>query len=121
MDTYEGRCRYCGSAMSVIAEGQDEADQMATEECTCKGAEKESVRDCMQRNLMELIGSGCEEAGFEPISDAAQKIIADIADAVCDGIIQRATIRVEGTDVKIVDGEKIKLSRKYTHEEKKEA
>ena len=30
MDTYEGRWGTAGSAMSVIAEGRDEADQMAT-------------------------------------------------------------------------------------------
>ena len=35
MNTYEGVCRYCGSIVSIMADSQEEADQLVTEKCTC--------------------------------------------------------------------------------------
>ena len=51
MNTYEGVCRYCGSMISIMADSQEEADQLVTEKCTCEASELDRKRDCLMKNL----------------------------------------------------------------------
>ena len=54
MNTYEGVCRYCGSIVSIMANSQEEADQLVTEKCTCEASELDRKRDCLMKNIEDI-------------------------------------------------------------------
>ena len=54
MNTYEGVCRYCGSTINIMADSQEEADQLVTEKCSCEASELDRKRDSLMKNIEDI-------------------------------------------------------------------
>lgn len=121
MDTFTGKCRYCGEEISIIAESQEDADRQASRDCSCGGMRQEEAvhrrKAAMTNELTKLIGSECEAEGFRPVKTKTAATIAVLGDMVVDGEIQKATIAVDGTTITITGGEKIKVKRTMKYEQ----
>ena len=120
METIMGRCEYCGAEIGVIAETQVEANEIASEKCNCGGNGIAKKKHCMSERLQLLAGENCEEMGFRPVEDKIFNIIEETAHMIIEGRIQSAVFKINGTAVSVKGGEKTKLSRKYTYEQKEE-
>ena len=120
MEVIMGKCKYCGAEIGVMAETQAEANEIASEKCNCGGNEIAKKKHYMSERLQLLAGENCEEMGFRPVENEAFEIIERAAYMVIEGRIQSAVFKINGTAISIKGGEKIKLSRKYTYEQKEE-
>lgn len=120
MATMMGKCEYCGMEIGVIAKTQAEANKMASEKCDCHGGRIAEKKRCMSERLQELAGKECGKLGFQPVEDEVFAAIERIAHMVIDGRIQSAVFKVSGTVISIKGGEKTKILRKYTYEQKEE-
>ncbi len=58
MDTYEGRCKYCGEIQPVMTMDQIDADEKISECCKCDGANFEKKKAQFPENLDYTIGEG---------------------------------------------------------------
>lgn len=117
MDSYIGKCEYCGNEMAIIAENQKEANDTVSKECSCGGNRKAEKKQALKDRLRELLGPGCEELNFRPVEDPVYQVIEDIGCMVIEGKIQHVTLKVDGTVVVIKGGEKTKVIRKFTYEQ----
>lgn len=120
MENLMGRCEFCGTEMSVLAETQTEADRLAAEKCGCAGVRIARKKECMKERLDSLIGAGCEDAGFSPVERAVHDAIETIGFMAIEGQLQQAAFKVDGTTISIKAGEKTKVTRKYTYEQSEE-
>ncbi len=115
-----GKCEYCGAEIGVMAKNQAEANELASEKCDCSGARTAQKKRMLAEKLEELAGKKCEELGFRPVDDDIRKLFDRIGKMVIDGRIQNVAVKVDGTVINIKGGAKVKISRKYTHEEAEE-
>lgn len=120
MKSLMGRCEYCGAEIGVMAETQAEANEIASEKCNCGGSGIAKKKHCMSERLQMLAGESCEELGFRPVENEAFEIIERTAYMVIEGRIQSAVFKIGGTVISIKGGEKTKILRKYTYEQKEE-
>lgn len=120
MQSMMGKCEYCGAEMGVMAQTQAEANEIASEKCDCANSRIAEKRRCMRERLQELIGDKCEELSFTPVEADVYSMIETAADMVLEGRVQNAVFKVNGTVITIKTGEKTKVSRKYTYEQKGE-
>lgn len=112
-----GKCEYCGTEIGVIANSQAEANEIASEQCDCSGARTAQKKRILSEKLKELAGDQCEEMGFRPVDTDIKDAIENIGKMVIDSRIQNITIKVDGTLINIKGGAKVKISRKYIHEQ----
>ena len=121
MGTFTGRCQYCGNEINIIAENQEDADRQVSRDCGCgRMKQEEAIRErkaLMTEELMKLIGPDCTSEGFRPLRDEVSDIVLQIARAVVEGEIQKATIGVDGTTITVKGGEKIKVARSMRYEQ----
>lgn len=72
MDYMTGRCRFCGSERGVLADDQERANEIVSKECACGRWEEEEDRlrkkFLLKNELARLLGDGCQEMGFTPLS-----------------------------------------------------
>lgn len=115
-----GKCEYCGAEIGVIAKSQAEANELASEKCDCSSARTAQKKRMLAEKLKELAGDGCEELGFRPVDTEIKEAIESIGKMAIDGRIQNVAAKVDGTVINIKGGAKVKISRKYTHEEAEE-
>lgn len=115
-----GKCEYCGAEIGVMAKNQVEANKMASEKCDCSGARTAQKKRMLAEKLKELAGDGCEELGFRPVDTEIKEAIESIGKMVIDGRVQNAAFKVDGTVLNIKGGAKVKISRKYIHEQAEE-
>lgn len=101
MQIFDGICRYCGQLTSVMAESQEDADDIVTMQCTCEDATLEQRKEKLFDNLDEIIGDGAETYGMEPLPQDVRPALMNIGVLVMKEQIQAASINVGGTAVKI--------------------
>lgn len=115
-----GKCEYCGAEIGVMAKHQAEANEIASEKCDCSGARTAQRKRMLTEKLEELAGKKCEELGFRPVDVEIKDAIETIGKMVIDSRLQNVAVKVDGTVINIKGGAKVKISRKYTHEEAEE-
>lgn len=112
-----GKCEYCGTEIGVMAVTQAEANELASEKCSCSGVAKAKKKTAMKIRLSSLIGPACIEKGFNPVDKVVYDAIETVGLMVVDGLMQKVTFNVDGTTITITPGKKIKVTRKYTYEQ----
>ena len=117
MENMMGKCEYCGTEIGVMAKTQAEANELASEKCSCAGVTKARKKTVMKNYLARFIGSACTEMGFNPVEQAVYDAIETVGLMVVDGLMQKATFNVDGTTISITAGKKIKVKRTYTYEQ----
>ena len=96
-----GVCAFCGQTRAVLAQTQEEANEMASLDCGCPGGEAERKRKELRDRLDELIGELAPEFGWDPTTPEIFDEIAAIANSVADGRIGSAAFSIDGTNLKI--------------------
>lgn len=118
MNTYDGRCLYCGLVQPIMAESQEEADSLITKKCDCAGAAKQRKIDALAENIINITSEGhCEESNLKPIEPAAVDML--IAAGCISGPWsnrQAADIPQKAQPITIAVGSKgqVKVTRKET-------
>ena len=97
VNSYMGRCRYCGREQAVIAHDATEADFMVTQECSCHEGNLEDQLNQMHFHLQRLIGEEAPESGFDAAEKEVIERCTEVADLVVLNKIQNATMIFDGT------------------------
>ena len=93
MNTYDGRCLYCGIVQPIMAESQEEADNLITRKCDCAGAAKQRKIDALTENILNITAEGhCEESNLKPIEPAAVDMLIAAGALVVHGAIDKLQI-----------------------------
>lgn len=121
MDTYEGKCKYCGAENPVMAENQAAADEEVSNRCSCGGASIEQKKAKLMERI-NYIARGNPEKALKPLAEDQTKMLrragADIVAENCD----KVAFTLPDSKVQIWnDGEKYKIKRTATKEEVAEA
>lgn len=112
MDTYQGVCKYCGQIQPIMAMDQQDADQKITECCNCDGAKLEKKRQQLLENLDYTIGEGAANMGFKRVSAGQESLITEMAMAVLEGKLEKATCQIENIVITItMASDKCKVKR----------
>ena len=115
METMIGRCKYCGAEQTVIADDQADADRQVAEACDCGAADIEAKKNMLRTTLSELAGELAPDNGFKAVSPETFELITDIGDAVVEGRFDKASIKVDGTNISITrSGNKVAAFRSET-------
>lgn len=115
METMIGRCEYCGAEQTVIADDQADADRQVAEACDCGAADIEAKKHMLRTTLSELAGELAPDNGFKAVSPETFELITDIGDAVVEGRFDKASIKVDGTNISITrSGNKVAAFRSET-------
>ena len=111
-----GTCTGCGQTKTVKAVSQEEADNIATAECTCSAGEQFRKKKELDERLNELIGEEAPEYGWEAAgSKQIFEAIKAIGHIVAEGGIESVGIRIDKTNLKIgAKGGKIVVERSKT-------
>lgn len=110
-----GTCAYCGQSKIVKAVTQQEADAMASIDCSCPGGEMERRKMHVKEQLDALIGYLAPDTGWEPVKQGVFDSIKEIANRVAEGDITSCAIRVDDTNLKITRNKgKITIERSKT-------
>lgn len=111
-----GTCAGCGQTKVVHARTRKEADEIATQECSCKEGEQIRRINEIDKRLGELIGEEAPEYGWEPAGSVQTlEAIKEIAHIIAAGGIESAGIRINKTNLKIGSrGGKISIERSKT-------
>ena len=119
MNTYEGVCRYCGSIVSIMADSQEEADQLVTEKCTCEASELDRKRDCLMKNIEDIRENSQSMRAMEREEIDAVMLIGD---QMFRADINSAQIGFDHSSIRIwKTGDKIKVKRTAKVETTREA
>lgn len=103
MATYSitGTCAYCGQMATLNASEPMEgaaADKYITDHCICVGALNRLRGDEAHASVINLFGKGCDRYGFQPEDLSVLVLIGDLVDAVDDGTLIEATLKVPSGD-----------------------
>ena len=109
MNIYEGVCRYCGSMISIMADSQEEADQLVTEKCTCEASELDRKRDCLMKNIEDI----CENSqSMRAMEREEIDAVLLIGDQMFKADINSVQIGFDHSSIRIWKaGDKIKTKR----------
>lgn len=103
MATYSitGTCMYCGQMATLNAsepmEGA-EANKYITDHCSCEVARHARRGDEARDSVDKLFGEDCDRYGFQKESVAVLVLIGDLVDAVDEGTLIEATLKVPSGD-----------------------
>lgn len=103
MATYSitGTCVYCGQMATLNAsepmEGA-EANQYITDHCSCDGARRARRAGEAHDSVDYLFGEDCVRLGFTPENLPVLVLIGNLIDAVDDGTLIEATLKVPSGD-----------------------
>lgn len=111
MDTYQGRCKYCGQEQPIMAENQEAADKQVSDKCDCGQASTAQKKQKLMERI-NYIAAGKYSPAFEALSEEKVKMLrqggCDVLNGICGGI----TFEFYNSKVKIWDaGEKYKVKR----------
>lgn len=121
MDTYEGKCKYCGAEKPVMAESQAAADEEISNTCNCGGASIEQKKAKLMERI-NFIARGSQEKAMAPLSEERTKMLRRAGVDVIEGICDKVAFVLPDSKVQIWDaGEKIKIKRTASKEEEAEA
>ena len=118
-----GACRFCGQYIEVGPHAsQEEADETASEVCSCYEARKarritEQIEDAKEK-INRVFGEEAEKLGFKPInSPGSIQLLEEIASLIAIGEITAAAVNIRGqckAKLTFTSKEKIKVSRSET-------
>lgn len=103
MATYSitGTCMYCGHMATLNAsepmEGA-EANKYITDHCSCDCARHARRGDEVRGSVDKLFGEECVRYGFEPEADPVLVLIGNLIDAVDDGTLNEAILKLHSGD-----------------------
>lgn len=103
MATYSitGTCVYCGQMATLNAsepmEGA-EANKYITDHCSCDCARHARRGDEVRDSVDKLFGEGCDMYGFQEEPAPVLVLIGNLIDAVDDGTLIEATLKVPSGD-----------------------
>lgn len=122
MNTYEGQCKYCGNIQPIMAMDQIDANEKISEQCECKGAERERKKEMLLQNLEDVTGENAIELGFRPVGPEQKEILENMALAVFYGKLKSASTKIGGSTISIVHAaDKTKIKRTDTKSQQLEA
>lgn len=103
MATYgvTGSCMYCGQMATLNASEPMEgaaADRYITDHCSCDVARHVRRGDEVRGSVDKLFGEDCARYGFQEESAPVLVLIGNLIDAVDDGTLIEATIKVPSGD-----------------------
>ena len=103
MATYSitGTCVYCGQMATLNASEPMEgaaANQYITDHCSCDCARHARRGDEARDSVDKLFGEGCDMYGFQEEPTPVLVLIGNLVDAVDDGTLIEATIKVPSGD-----------------------
>lgn len=120
MDYMIGKCRFCGSERDVLADDQERADEMVSKECACGRWEEEEDRlrkkFLLKNELARLLGNGCQEMGFTPLSPEVISAAYAVGELIIDEKMEKATLKIGRDSVTITGGAKIGVRRNRKEE-----
>lgn len=99
--TMSGECRYCGEFRLVQAADEEEANRMASEQCTCEGATKERDRRNTLMRLRAAMQEPEEKSGFPRLAGEIQNMVKEIAELILDHRIDTASIDTGDRQIKM--------------------
>ena len=103
MATYSitGTCVYCGQMATLNASdpmGGAEANKYITDHCSCDCARHARRGDEVRGSVDKLFGEDCVRLGFQPEDFPVLTLIGNLVDAVYDGTLIEATVKVPSGD-----------------------
>lgn len=103
MATYSitGTCVYCGQMATLNASEPMEgaaADRYITDHCFCEGARHVRRGDEVRGSVDKLFGEDCARYGFQEESAPVLVLIGNLVDAIDDGTLIEATLKVPSGD-----------------------
>lgn len=101
MNTFEGKCKYCGEIQPIMAMDQIDADEKISEKCSCGGAEMDRKEAALLENLKNTIGKGAPENGFTSVDPKQEDLITNMALAVLHGNLRQVTCKIKGATISI--------------------
>ena len=117
MENMMGICEYCGNEIGVIAENQQQANELASEQCSCLGQRIAQRKNKVKEKIKELTDPQCEALNFIPVDDEIRVLIETLGCMAVEGRIQQVMLKIDGTIITIKSGEKTKVARKFTYEQ----
>ncbi len=122
---FTGSCRFCGQIANVgySFSTQEEADEYATEHCSCTEAviqreSREQIGYAKER-VKQLFGADAKENGFSPVKeDAVISILNSIVESVANKKLNWATLRIKGggkATITATANGRIRVQRSVTH------
>lgn len=117
MENMMGICEYCGNEIGVIAENQQQANELASEQRSCLGQRIAQRKNKVKEKIKELTGPQCETLNFIPVDDEIRILIETLGCMAVEGRIQQVMLKIDGTIITIKSGEKTKVARKFTYEQ----
>lgn len=107
-----GKCKCCGIEYSVIALTQEDADEIATENCKCNGAQLEKIKVTLKSRLNDVCGTHAPDFGFSAVDPEIYTALRQICDWVVENKIHNATLQIDETKIQIANtGNKCKVKR----------
>lgn len=90
----EGACIFCGQMQTVLASSDEEANQVATENCRCDRSKKaRSAKQCKD-NIQEICGPNANEYQMDVLDEEVIEIIKDLGSMCVYDNIEAASIRL---------------------------
>ncbi|MBR2674311.1 MAG: hypothetical protein IKE52_02505 [Mogibacterium sp.] len=97
MKELTGTCLFCGQTQLVNAETQKQADQLATENCSCDNKLKK-VRQCSD-NIHTITGTEAQDIGMEPVTEKVVEQLQELGKLVVYGYIEAASIKLTDSTI----------------------
>lgn len=99
MKEMTGTCLFCGQTRMVEAETQEEADRIASENCTCDNKLKSS-RQCSE-NIDKICGETAKEFGMDTVVEELIEEMKAIGKLCIYGHVEAASFRLADSTIVI--------------------
>lgn len=117
MDTYQGKCQFCGEEQPIMAESQEMADNIVSGSCKCSGATVAKRQAILMQRINYISAAGYSDT-FSPLQEPQIKTLHKGGKDVLLGNCEAVTFELTDSKVKIwISGDKIKIKRTATREE----
>ena len=111
MTQMTGTCAYCGQARLVNADPQEQADILATENCTCDNIMIK--RQLIFGNIEELCGVNAVNYGMEQLTEEAIDMLKTGGELCLRGLADSISMKAAGSSISIRTTAKgVKVERK---------
>lgn len=96
MAEVSGNCKFCGQGLMVDVKDGDiqNADMLATQECSCTGALHDRQLKRGLEKVEMLFGEQCEELGFKPVTEEQIDVLNEAVRRVAYDEILNATYQL---------------------------
>lgn len=120
MKQMTGACLFCGQTRMVEAETKEEANRIASENCTCDNKLK-SCRQCSE-NIEKICGETAKEFGMDIVAEDLIDEIKAVGSLCVYGYVEAASFRLADSTIVIKKSKDIvSVSRKKVSSVKLEA